>query len=345
MSINLISIDPYKIPLVSQEKLNITPQEKKLIVEKLLEAHKLAVTNVQAENITRRGFAANICNTQGLWALATNFNNTRNDISSICAERSAILALYNSMLFEKLKTGESSELDFKIKYICMANNVPLESPEVYPVPCEDCLSWLNTNRYFDNKTIIFSFDKDEKNSLILRAQSLSKMLPFKGVKTSNVLSSDVEYLNPELKNIIDKKIAINLIKQAAELYKKNNFARISNQNITCSILVNDEIISANKIDWTKRWFAEPLEMAAVKAIEKYGDDAQIKAIAYFGDEYSLNQGDKFLDGVVSIKSLGRVRQKYASGDTPLILNTNNVILITSIDDYLPEKFVQGYEII
>ena len=345
MSINYTSINPDKIPLVSSFKINLTFEEKKLIVEKLLEAHKLAQTNVNMGNITKRGFAANICNNENIWALGTNFNNTRNDISSICAERSAILSLYNLMLKKYISENNNNKFDFKIKYICMANNVSLDRLESSPIPCEDCLSWLNTNRYFDNKTIIFSFDKDNNHSLILKAQCLSEILPFKGFRTSNKLyNNKIEYLNKDIKNIIDEKTVLKLMNINYENYQKINHAKVSNQNIVSSILVNNEIFSANKIDWTKRWFVEPLELAAIKAIEKFGEDIKIDAVAYFGDEFSINNFDKFNDGVVSIKSLGRIRRKYAKGSIPLILNTKEAIIVTTIDNYLPEKFIQGYEI-
>ena len=68
-------------------------------------------------------------------------------------------------------------------------------------------------------------------------------------------------------------------------------------------------------------------------------NTQISAICYFGDEYTK---EKIQDGVISIKTLGRIRQKYAKKDTILILNLENEILITTMDEYLPKKFIQGY---
>ena len=89
---------------------------------------------------------------------------------------------------------------------------------------------------------------------------------------------------------------------------------------------------------------EPLESAASCAIEKHKKETNIKAIAYFGDEISSNSNEIHNDGVVSIKSLGRIRQKYASNDSLLVLNFKNYILITTIGEYLPKKFEQGYKI-
>ena len=73
-------------------------EEKQIIVEKLLEARELACANLKAKNITNRGFATNVCTFDNFWSIGTNFNNTRNDISSICAERSAIINAYNQAI-------------------------------------------------------------------------------------------------------------------------------------------------------------------------------------------------------------------------------------------------------
>ncbi len=336
-------IDIENMELISDDRIDLSKKEKELIVKKLLEAHKLALANFSSGNITHRGFAANICDNNNNWALGTNFNNTRNEISSICAERSAILSLYNSLLIEYMQKNKTEKFDFKIKYICMAQNIPLDKTATTPPPCEDCLSWLNTNRFFDNKTIIFSFEKNKNNTLALRAIKLSSLLPYKDVLTSTDGGlKKIVFANDSIK--LSEKEIYSLIEKTCDLYKNNKFAFVSNQNISCSILVNNEIFSASKIDWTKRWFLEPLEFACAKAIEKYGNDLKIDAVCYFGDEYSKNNEEIFFDGTISIKSLGRIRRKYAKDCTPLILNLKDSILVTTIAQYLPKKFIQGYKI-
>ena len=87
-----------------------------------------------------------------------------------------------------------------------------------------------------------------------------------------------------------------------------------------------------------------MENCVANAVEKYRKDTLIKAIAYFGDECAKDKDKIYYDGTVSIKSLGRIRQKYAQNDTLLILNFENHILITTIGEYLPKKFEQGYKI-
>ena len=344
--INAQEIDISQIPVVSDDGLNLDFETKKEIFYRLLEAHRLAKANVEVGNITNRGFATYVCTNRDKWSLGTNFNNSRNDISSVCGERSAILSAYNHALVSYMKNPQNG-FDFKIKYLCMSSNIDINEYYDFIVPCEDCLSWLNTNRCFDENTLIFSFVRKGDGILKISATKLADLLPYKIVITSNNYfeNKPVNYTEKAQKSAVEQKIDTLIIKKMLskthELYKTQNLANISGQNIAASILFDDEILTSNKIDWTKRWFVEPLEHICAKAIQKTNGKLFIKAICYFGDEY--NNSD-IKDGVVSIKTLGRIRQKHATCDTILILNLNNEILVTTVGEYLPKKFVQGYKI-
>lgn len=341
-------IDKYGVEILSTPfvfdnsiDFEIDIEEKHLIIKKLLEAHELALINVKAGNITKRGFATNVCTQDNYWSIGTNFNNTRNDISSVCGERSAILASYNEALLRYSKNPVGAFV-FKIKYLCMASNIDLKDIKETIAPCEDCLSWLNTNKYFDFNTLIFSFERDENNELIIKASKLTDFLPYKNLKTSTNYSQnkEIKYTKNAYqiyqKLNIKKEDIISILEKNISLYKNNQHHKTSGQNIVCSIVSNNKIYSSQKIDWTKRWNTEPLENCATKAIEENGLDARISLVSYFGDEAP--------DNLVSIKSLGRIRQKYANNDTLLVLNFESYILITTIGEYLPKKFKQGYKI-
>ena len=340
------NLDCSNIEIISNNlDVNFSEFEKLTITEKLLEAHALAKTNVLSGNITKRGFATNVCTKDNYWSLGTNFNNTRNDISSICGERTAILKAYNEAMIRYMEENKTDAFDFKIKYLCMSSNIDLNEQFDLITPCEDCLAWFNTNRYFDDSTLIFSFIND--SSLKISAQKLVKLLPYRNIKTANIFNKNkkINITNSasgaiEKYNLTSDKID-ELILKTFEKYKNNKFHNISGQNIAAGIISNTEIFCASKIDWTKRWYIEPLEYISAKAIEKYGLNTQISAICYFGDEYTK---EKIQDGVISIKTLGRIRQKYAKKDTILILNLENEILITTLNEYLPKKFIQGYTI-
>ncbi len=345
------NLDVKAMPIVSDVDFSLSYELKTIIVEKLLEAHNLASANVQAGNITGRGFATNVCTTKNIWSVGTNFNNTRNDISSICGERVAILNSYSKALMEFSNSDKKTPFDFKIKYLCMATSIDLKKRQKSIAPCEDCLSWLNTNRYFDENTTIFSFERDDDDVLKLYATNLSKILPFKKYKTSNKFSQNKTFkytaaaIDSISENSIDKNALNNLFLACYDNYLNTDHCKITKQNISAAILTQDNVYVSSKIDWTRRWFVEPLENALASAIQKEGENICVKAIAYFGDEISKTSNGEFQDGLVSIKSLGRIRQKYAKNNTLIILNLENEVLITTLGEYLPKKFVQGYKIV
>ena len=343
---NIFEFNIEKIPIVSDDGLVLDLEEKKEIFHRLLEAHKLAKINVEMGNITNRGFATYVCTNKNVWSLGTNFNNTRNDISSVCGERSAILSAYNHALVSYMKNSQNG-FDFKIKYLCMSSNIDINDYYDFIVPCEDCLSWLNTNRCFDENTTIFSFVRKEDGILKISATKLEKLLPYRVNLTSNKYSKDKKLKitniakNSLIKYQIDEILINKILLKTYEAYKNNNLTKISGQNIAASVLFNDEIMTFNKLDWTKRWFVEPLEHVCADAMQKTEGNLEIKAICYFGDEFN---NSNIKDGVVSIKTLGRIRQKHANSGTLLILNLEDEILVTTIGEYLPKKFVQGYKI-
>ena len=318
--------------------------DKNLIIDKFIEANILARKNIESGNITNRGIAANVCTFDNVWSLGTNFNNTRNDISSLCAERSAILSSYNNFLLNR-----NSSSTFKIKYLVLVSSLSFNQKEPLLVPCEDCLCWFNNSRYFDSKTTIFTLDKTGDIPLI-KTFRVEQLLPYFKIKTTNEYSKkkNIEITKKALESM--KEFAITesdikgLFNEAYLSYKNNDLCPVSNQKISCSVLANNHIFVSKKIDWTRRWFVEPLEMCVYKAVEKLGRETFIQAIAYFGDEYFGNNDLLNQDGVVSIRSIGRIRQKQANCKTILILNLKESIKVLTIGEYLPLKFRQGYNI-
>ena len=349
-------IDVLFMPVISDSRHELSFGEKTVIIEKLLEAHELATANVKAGNITGRGFATNVCTADGFWSVGTNFNNTRCDISSICGERSAILASYNSALLRYQKAclknnRNAGEFNFKIKYLCMAQSDDIFETEKSAVPCEDCLSWLNTNRYFDDSTTIYSFMKNKEGILSLKATKLAELLPCRDFVLSKDFNKDkkINYSSNATKSMemynISESDILHILEINQKMYEENSLVKISNQNVVCSVVANEKLYSASKVDWTKRWNVEPLEVASYKAVEDNKEYTKITAVCYLGDNYFKNGDEFYNDGAISIKSMGRIRQKYATNSTLLILNLENHIFVTTIGEYLPKKFEQGYKIV
>ncbi len=353
-------INPDKTKVEAPQNVNIDNDTKKLLIEKILEAHEMGLKNKNSGNVTKSGYATNICLSDGSWHLATNFNNTRNDISSVCGERSAVLVAYNKKLKEASLDSDEDKLkyaqNFKVKYIAMSSFKPIGEDLNASSPCVDCLSWLNTERFFDNDTLIAALEKNnETNEIELVLKTISQLLPLRNeIDSINntglaVKSLPVEFSENASKTAKEKNISETVVKEllqrAYDEFDSNTLVSFSEQNAASSILAAGEIFSAKKIDWSKRWFMEPAEFAAAKAVEKLGKDCNIDAIAYYGEGNIKDKyGTLHKDGLVSLKTLGRIKTGHGNKDTIVVTIQNDTILVRTIEDYMPEKygFVQQY---
>lgn len=341
------NIDVDKLPVIKSKDIEISQEEKAILVEKLLEAHELAKKNFNYGNIARAGFATNIGLKNGMWHLATNFNNTRNDLSSICGERTAILGAYNDLLKSKdIENPDKNPLDFDIKYMAMSSYKPIGTDRNAASSCAECLSWFNTNRYFSDDTIIAVFDK-KNDKLVLKLTPLIDYLPLRN-EVNTVIEQDVTQLpiklsKSALKTIRQKGLTrskvIGLISKTQEKYNQNNQTETSGQNIASGILANGKTFIGTKTDFTKRWYIDPLQIATSKAVEEFGNDTKIDAICYLGestftDKYGLN----YNDGVVNLKTIGALRERFADDNTLMITTTKDNIEVRTINDFMPDKF-------
>ena len=341
------NIDVNKLPVIKSKDIEISQEEKAILVEKLLEAHELAKKNFNYGNISRAGFATNVGLKNGLWHLATNFNNTRNDLSSVCGERTAILGAYNDLLKSKeIENPDKNPLNFDIKYMAMSSYKPIGTDRNAASSCAECLSWFNTNRYFSDDTIIATFEK-KNDKLALKLTPLIDYLPQRN-EVNTVIEQDVTQLpiklsKSALKTIRQKGLTrskvIGLISKTQEKYNKNNQTETSGQNIASGILANGKTFIGTKTDFTKRWYIDPLQIATSKAVEEFGNDTKIDAICYLGestftDKYGLN----YNDGIVNLKTVGALRERFADDNTLLITTTKDNIEVRTINDFMPDKF-------
>lgn len=349
-------LNPDEIEIKSNDSIYIDKEQKALFIEKLLEAHELAKKNVNMGNLVGLGFASNMCLADDTWHLATNFNNTRNDISSICGERSAVIVAYNDFLKKALeeKTGETTS-DFRVKYIAMSSAKPLGEDKNASSPCADCLSWFNTTKHFDDDAKIVFFTKDKKeNKMYLEFRTLKEILPMRGRDeidsmpnssstrlTSIVMSSDAKRIMDE-KGIDTDDIRKTLLR-AKERYLRTDFTTYSSQNIAACIQTRGHRFTAPKIDWSKRWFVEPAEFAIAKSFEKFNETIAPDIIAYYGDNLAQSENTIEKDGIVSIKTLGRIKAIDPKSEPLIVLvNDNDEIDVRSINDYMPNMFKQTY---
>ena len=341
------NINVAKLPVIKDKSIDITPEEKALLVEKLLEAHELAKKNFNYRNIARAGFGTNIGLRNGMWHCATNFNNTRNDLSSLCGERNAILGSYNDLLKSKeVENPDKKPLDFDIKYIAMSSHKPIGTDKNSASSCAECLSWFNTNRYFSDDTIIANFDiKNDK--LALKLTPLIEYLPVRNeintVPNQDVTQLPMKLSKNALKSIRQKKLLrsdlLDLVSKTQDKYNQNTQTSISGQNITASVRANNKTFIGTKTDFTKRWYIDPLQIATSKAVEEFGDDTKIDAICYLGEStFSDKYGLNYNDGVVNLKTIGALRERFADDDTLMITTTKDNIEVRTINDFMPDNF-------
>lgn len=339
----------YKItPLDVQIKGELNEKDKENIVYYLLYIYELSKNNFKKGSITLSSYSAAIVTDDNSVYFGVNLNNTRNEISSVCAERSALIETYTNKVKEFNETGK---FDYKIKYILMNNYISDEAFWSEKItPCADCLAWFNTGAHMQKNTKIISLKKGE-NGLYLDVLPLETFLPLRNLhyKKPVKINENIKIQKTEAAKTvdIDDSVLLSLYKKTYEVYKNNSLSNTSGQNIAVGIISNGEIFTAKKIDFSKRWFIDPLLTASYKAIEKFGEKTEIKAICCLGDDFTTTEtGDKHFEGLINIKSLGRLNTKFANSKTIVLTLMENGLNSACIEDYLPKefKFIHNYEI-
>lgn len=357
-------INPDDVKVQTTDNRRISAEEKREYIEKILEAHEHAKKNLLTGNITNSAYASNIEMKDGTWALATNFNNTRNEISNFCGERSAIVGAFNKWLssislnkLDKDKQYSSSQQQnngFKIKTIAMSSAKELGTDRNAAAPCADCLSWLNTERFISDNTKIMTLLKDG-SKFTLSIRNVKDYLPHRGEYDSIITNrkplkdlkfeiSDSAKESMEQNNISQKDI-VRLLQGAKMAYTHNKNAKFTGQDVGASVMdETGNVTSAKKLEWSKRWFVEPLEFAVAKALEGKGPNAKILACGYYGNGVVKDNRRVHRDGVVSLQTLGRIKTDRGNIGTIVATVQNNKITVRTIGDYMPQKFgfVQNY---
>ncbi len=325
--------------------------EKKSLIYYLISCYELARKNLLKGNLTASSYACAVVLNDNSVHFGVNYNGTRNEISSICAERLALLAAFNSKVNE-FEPEKNLKFDYEINYILMSSFV--EENKIWTdkiTPCADCLSWFNTGANLSADTKICSLRKDDKGEIYLDITPLNKYLPLRNLSynTLDEISSDTKIVRSEIaknQSVSDKEL-IKLYNLVLNVYKKNNSAKTSGQNVASGAIINGEIFTGQKVDFSKRWFIEPLMAACYKGIEKYGDSAKISTVCFIGEEYTTTESElKVKDGIISLRTLGRLNTKYANNNTIVLTAQNGFLQAQTIQDYMPQehKFIHTYEI-
>ena len=330
---------------------NISPKDKENIIYYLLSCYELARKNLLKGNLTASSYACAIILEDDSVYFGVNFNNTRNEISSICAERMAILETFNAKVKE-YDTENKQPLSYKIKYILMSSYTKEGKYWADKMtPCADCLSWFNTGANLSIDTKICFLKKDNKGRLCIDAQALDNYLPLRDLvyETHKKISNDIKIKRSKHATLSaqpDSKL-IELYNAVLKAYQNNCLAKTSNQNVAAGAIINGEIFTGVKVDFSKRWFIEPLMAACYKGIEKYKEKAFVDAVCFIGEEYTMTESNKKVkDGIVSLKTLGRLNTKFATNKTLVVTGSKEGLNAYTIADYMPgeHKFIHTYEI-
>ncbi len=339
------AIDPSKI-LIKGELTNTNDKED--VIYNLLYIYELSKSNFKKGLITLSSYSAAIVTDDNSVYFGVNLNNTRNEISSVCAERSALIETYTKKVEEFNQTGK---FNCKIKYIlmnCYMGENVFWSEKI--TPCADCLAWFNTGSYISKDTKLI-YLKKENNTIYLNVQNLSSFLPLRNLTYSKPveITNEIKINKTELAKTVDinELELIELYNKTYLAYKNNSLSNTSGQNIAVGIISNDEIFTAKKVDFSKRWFIDPLLAASYKAIEKFDEKTAIKAICYLGEDFTITEtNQKNYDGLINVKSLGRLNTKFANSKTLVLTYQKDGLHLATVEDYLPRefKFIHNYEI-
>ena len=340
------------------EKYNISPSDiqingtlndicdKNFIIYYLLKSYELAANNFKKGSITLSSYAAAVVLDDMSVHFGVNLNNTRNEISSVCAERSALIAAFTN----KVKEFKEN-FNYKIKYILMSaykDDNTFWSDKI--TPCADCLAWFNTGARLSIDTKIISLKKKE-GILFIDVQPLDLFLPQKNriYKTVNNVKRNTEILRTHAADFvqINNNTLISLYKKTYTAYKNNKLSDTSAQNIAVGVLSGNKVFTGVKVDFSKRWFIDPLTSAVYKAVEKFKTETKIDAICYVGENSTVTEtGAESFDGLINIKTLGRLNTKFANSNTLILTGTDTGLFAAVMADYFPSehKFIHDYEI-
>ena len=340
-------LDPDKVSVLG----NCSNEDKASLVYYLLLCYELARKNLLKGNLTASSYATALVLADKSVHFGINFNQTRNEISSICSEREAILEAFKSKVKE-FEPNSNRSFNYEIKYILMSSYTKEGRFWADKIsPCADCLSWFNTGVNLSSETKICALKKNEKGEVYLDIKPLEKFLPLRNLvhKTCKNIDNKTKIKrseNAEQNKTTNEKL-IKLYQETLKAYKNNDLAGTSEQNVAAGAIINGEIFTGIKIDFSKRWFTEPLMAACYKGIEKYKLKTSIEAVCFIGEEYTLTESNKSVkDGIVSLKTLGRLNTRFAQNSTIVLTGGDNYLVAYTIGDYMPSehKFIQAYRI-
>lgn len=342
---------PEEVTWQLRESTSLSSQDKRTILENAFQARRHAVRGQRLGNESGQFFAALLRFDDGHEVLGSNIQPGRE--IPLCDLRAALSRGRD----ELLESGVSKMP--KVREVYLAN---ADWHDSSPVPCADCLAWLNSEEFFapDTRVIGLGWEaKEQRPNLNIR--TVADLLPYHRGRLLPRFVSDQPLDKPPVQRTrpfadLPEKDARRLLEKAKRAYKQNTFADRSGKNTGAAVLISpfNLMLSASRFDWSGRTFSSPglnasewglrlafrIKRMADKlltrfpALDKILDNpVQIKALAWYGDDPQLPP----------ISDLGWLAKQRVGKDTPVITvetpgGRAGMIHIRGIGDYLPEVY-------
>lgn len=321
---------------------------KKMLLEKILEAHEHALKNKAIGKSFSFDFnAANVRLANGQWVLGSNTENTRDNL--VCAERSSILNAKDQAVSQmRLSTLRHAEKAEKAKQGLKATLIALSNAHVLDwqkTICGECQDWLATDSYYGPDTLIASLQKDPKTQQYnILVRQVKDLLPLSNTQTERAVpgifvgwmkikASDSAKTSMEKFQITRPQID-QLINDAYKGYVAKTAIHSGKHQGASVLLANGQTAWSGRQEATARWFNDP-DLAAAQSLQvsnAYQGSSQpkrITAIAYVGEGQ-----------VVKNANLIQLSQApWGAEDTLVIVARERHIELYTIADFIKEPYL------
>lgn len=279
-------IRPENVRVVSgpgQTPIDLTEAEKRIYIDKCLEANEIASTHSKVGNTSGDYFGSAVELADGTWGLGTNIETSETDRS--CGERISLLDAWNDSIKRQMPRNKdlnpAVEIDIqpdqarngmRVKRIFMSKAQLGD----HMVPCSECQGWMTSHRFFNPRTEIYTLEQDTKpGEYKLWIRTLQDLLPFWGKQQPSLTTqaiSSLPMVNSEsgqaaldrkkADRLLDDRVMQRMMQKAANAYRGNITTAFTKKRVGVAVLLSSgHIVSNGRFEWHKR-MVEPADLRA-----------------------------------------------------------------------------------
>lgn len=346
----------------------VTTEEKRDWLAQYLKTLTLAQSYQQVGNL-KGDYYATACEignaNTSTWGQGVNIVLSNSQV--LCSERASVTDAFTENVSSGVTNSSASTFNpqRKPKVKTMILSTVNLAEEL--TPCSDCMSWLNTNTYFDPNTRIVNLIQDATTQQPqLWVRTLRDILPMWGQQKPSISYRMLESLPIQLSStaqgmphLTPEKVRY-LISRAKQDYLESQPTKFTQSKLSCAALFSNGVVSADsRFEWHKR-LVESADLNAVgkgfrprptwktllmSPLTKLGsvlkkwilnrpaEEPTVKAIAYYGHVE---------EEIPDIRSLGYLAKKqHGSADVLVICIEDDLIQVRTIRDYLPNLYISA----